>query len=54
MGPVTDNPYDNPDMPPEDDRPDGVCCMRWSDETQSTSGARKYWLRWTRRKLLLQ
>jgi len=45
VGPVIDNPYDNPDMPPEDDRPDGVCCMRWSDETQVTSGARKYWLR---------
>ena len=45
VGPVTDNPYDNPDLPPDDDNPDGVCCMKWSEDQLSESGARKYWLR---------
>ena len=45
VGPVTDNPYDNPDLPPEDDNPDGVCGMKWSEDQLSPSGARKYWLR---------
>ena len=43
---MTDNPYDNPDNPPEDDNPDRVCCMKWSDEVHPISGNKKYWLRW--------
>ena len=43
--PVLDNPYDNPDFPPVDPHPDGVCGMRWTEGVDESTGYKKYLLR---------
>jgi len=43
VAPVEENPYDNPDYPP--DYPGGVCGMKWSDNIDPSSGNKKYWLK---------
>jgi len=45
VAPVEENPYDNPDYPPEDPNPGGVCGMKWSDNIDPSSGNKKYWLK---------
>jgi len=45
VAPVEENPYDNPDYPPADPNPGGVCGMKWSEKTDSFSGHKKYWLK---------
>ena len=45
VGPVLDNPYDNPDFPPVDPHPDGVCGMRWTEGVDESTGYKKYLLR---------
>ena len=45
VGPVLDNPYDNPDFPPVDPHPDGVCGMRWTEDVDESTGYKKYLLR---------
>ena len=45
VGPVLDNPYDNPDYPPQDPQPEGVCGVKWTEEVDEVSGDKKYLLR---------
>ena len=45
VGPVLDNPYDNPDYPPQDPHPEGVCGVKWTEEVDEVSGDKKYLLR---------
>ncbi|XP_023349179.1 uncharacterized protein LOC111717940 [Eurytemora carolleeae] len=44
VGPVDENPYENPNYPPVDPNPTTVCGVRWSDE-KNDAGLNKYWLR---------
>jgi len=44
VGEVTENPYDNPDFPPDDPNLGGVCGVGWSDEMDD-QGRKKYHLR---------
>jgi len=44
VGELTENPYDNPDYPPDDPNTSGVCGVEWSSQTDE-AGLRKYHLR---------
>lgn len=42
VGPVVDDPYQDPNNPPEDPNLDGVCGMKWSDTIDPGSGHKRY------------
>jgi len=45
VAPVEEDPYQNPDYPPEDPNPAGVCAMKWSENLDTLTGHKKYFLK---------
>merc|ERR1711964_442526 len=45
VAPVAEDPYQNPDYPPEDPNPAGVCAMKWSENIDAATGHKKYFLK---------